>query len=97
MENKEKMTDTAFEEIKKVAMEVWNMYDDTHGYATEKISKIKDLENIGDNAGYIMGMFDIFNQQKMFNKLSLETKRELLKQMSGSEYLNHLFNMNNYI
>ena len=54
-------TDEVFEEIKHMSIEIWNTYDDTYGYATEKISRIRDLKNIQDNAMYIVAMFDLSN------------------------------------
>lgn len=62
-----------FNELKKAAMEIWGTYDDTYGYATEKINQIKDLKNVGDNFMYIVAMFDFENQKILAKKLSSET------------------------
>lgn len=70
-------TDEIFEEIKEGAIEIWNTYDDTHGYASEKIDKIKDMGNISDNAMYIVAMFDINNQGKLSAILSEEARKEI--------------------
>jgi len=63
-------TNKVFNEVKREAIKIWQGYDDTHGYATGKINRIRDLENIRDNMMFIFGMFDIFNQLKLANKLS---------------------------
>jgi hypothetical protein len=62
-----------FDEIKQGAIEIWKTYDDQFGYATEKINQIKDLENISDNAWYIVAMFDSNNQSMLLTKVSVET------------------------
>lgn len=63
-----------FDDIKKNAIEIWNTYDNTYGYRTEKLNRIKDLENIRDNALYMVGMFDYQNQAKLFWMLEEDTK-----------------------
>lgn len=62
-----------FDEIKQASIEIWRTYDDEFGYATEKINSIKDLENVGDNAWYMVALFDIVNQHKLLEKVSQET------------------------
>lgn len=59
-----------FEEVKEKAMRIWATYDDTHGYATEKIARINDLENTGDNFMYMVAMFDRSNQEKLAASLT---------------------------
>jgi hypothetical protein len=66
-----------FDDFKKAAIMVWVLYDDTYGYATEKINYISRLENISDNYAVIVGMFDIFNQTLMLKNLKLKKSREL--------------------
>jgi len=58
-----------FDEIKYASMGIWQKYDDTFGYRTEKLNRIKDMENIQDNAMSMVGMFDA---QNLFTLLSLE-------------------------
>ncbi len=67
-----------FEEIKRIAIGIWGKYDDTYGYATEKINAIKDLENVSDNAWYMVAMFDGNNQSKMLSMASPKTKMMIL-------------------
>jgi len=67
-----------FNEIKLEAMEIWKTYDDQFNYATDKINRIKDIDNFKDNAWYIVAMFDIHNQAKLMEAVSEETKQQIL-------------------
>lgn len=69
--------DSIFNEIKQAAIEIWQGYDDTFGYASEKISRISDMENIGDNVMYIFSMFDTSNQQRLARRLSVDARRAI--------------------
>jgi len=71
------MTDEAFEDIKQNAIRLWETYDNEFGYVDDKVARIKDIENIGDNAMYIIAMFDNFNIIKLFRMLKTETQRQL--------------------
>jgi hypothetical protein len=62
-----------FDEIKAAAIEIWEGYDNEHGYATDKINRIRDIQNIQDNAWYMVAMFDHVNQAKLINMVSEET------------------------
>lgn len=70
-------SDEVFNEIKEKAIEIWQTYDDTYGYATEKIEQVKSITNVRDNWGFIVGMFDSLNQQKLLAKLSPEAKEKV--------------------
>lgn len=72
-----------FNEIRDGAIEIWKTYDDTYWYATEKIDRIKDLRNVTDNALYIISMFDLFNQRKLYEKLSQEALDYLREYVMG--------------
>jgi hypothetical protein len=76
-------TKKQFNELKEKAIEIWRGYDDTHGYASEKINKIKDLENVGDNFMFMVAMFDFPNQQKLAAKLSEGTKKAVAKRLKA--------------
>lgn len=65
-------SDEVFNEVKQAAIEIWNTYDDTYGYASEKIEQVNSITNFKDNWGYMVGMFDHDNQQKLLAKLSDE-------------------------
>lgn len=67
-----------FEDIRANAIQIWFTYDDTYGYASEKINKIKSLENIRDNAWYIVAMFDMNNQAKLLSMVRPETVEMIL-------------------
>lgn len=71
-----------FDEIKKIAIEIWSEYDDTYEYASYKIKRIKDLENTQDNAWYIVAMFDHINQAKLINRVSFATGGVILDAMA---------------
>jgi hypothetical protein len=73
--------DSLFEEMKTQAKALWNSYDNRFGYATEKIGRIDDLENISDNYMYIFAMFDRSNQRLLANVLSTEAKAALLERL----------------
>lgn len=70
-------SDEIFDEIKRAAIKIWKTYDDTYGYASEKINYVESITNIRDNWGTIVGMFDQDNQLKLFMALSLEAKEKL--------------------
>lgn len=70
-----------FNEMKKLAIDIWATYDDTYGYATEKISRIKDLANVLDNFMYIFAMFDPINQRKLKANASKELLDEIAKRL----------------
>lgn len=67
-----------FEDIKENAIKIWETYDDTYGYRTEKLDRIKDITNIRDNAWYIVAMFDWINQGKLISMVKPETA-EMIK------------------
>jgi len=68
-------TEKQFNELKEIAIEIWETYDDKHGYATEKINQIKDLKNVSDNFMYMVAMFDISNQGRLSIMLSHKTRK----------------------
>jgi len=76
--------DEVFDDIKQAAMKVWKEVDsdnDKYGYATGKINRIKDLENIQDNYAYIVAMFDHENRQLLIDKLELLESKQLVKKL----------------
>lgn len=70
-------TDEIFEEVRQKAIKIWKTYDDTYGYATEKIDQIKDIGNVGDNLMYIVSMFDDNNQKILAGQISSEAKKAI--------------------
>lgn len=71
-----------FDDIKENAIKIWKTYDDTFGYATEKIDRIKDLQNIQDNAWYMVAMFDHINRGKLLSMVKPETATQILRAIS---------------
>ena len=74
-------SDRCFEEMKRVCIEVWGQYDNEFGYVDEKVGRIKEIGNVGDNFMFMLAMFDQFNQRKVVDKLSEETKKEVRDRM----------------
>ena len=77
-------SDEMFEEVKINAIMLWKEVDtdnNKYGYATEKINRIKDIGNVGDNFMYIVALFDIGNQSLLANELSSETRQAIRERM----------------
>lgn len=74
-------SDEIFEEIKKAAMAIWSTYDDQFGYATGKLDRIMTLENVSDNAVYMIAMFDHSNQAKLAKSLSVGARYAVRERM----------------
>lgn len=72
-------SDEVFNEIKEKSIEIWQTYDDTYGYATEKIERVDSINNVKDNWGAIVGMFDNPNQQKLLARLSPGAREKVEK------------------
>lgn len=77
------ISDRMFEDIKKNAIKIWKTYDDTYGYATEKISYVESLKNISDNWITFYGMFDPINQEKLLELVKLDTREFIYKEYYG--------------
>ena len=78
-----------FEDIKKNAIKIWEGYSDEFGYRSEKIDRIKDLENIQDNAWVMVAMFDPINIAILLSMVELETAKMIQKARGvnfGREY-----------
>lgn len=75
--------DEIFDEVKKACIDIWGTYDDTHGYATEKINRIKDIINFGDNFMYMVAMFDPDNQQKLSKLISKEANKAIANRLKS--------------
>lgn len=60
-----------FDDIQKNARTIWESY--THpDYVDEKLERI-NIENVSDNAWYIVAMFDLPNQNKLLDLVEPET------------------------
>lgn len=81
-----------FDEVQKQSIAIWRTYDNTYGYADEKVEKIKNIENVGDNFMYMIAMFDSANQTKLARSLSTEAKRAISDRLVDGgtpDYFNH--------
>lgn len=52
-----------FNEMKSIATQIWETYDNRYGYVTEKLGYINSIDNIQDNAMVFYRMFDNQNQE----------------------------------
>lgn len=86
-------SDEIFNEVKEKCMRLWEIVDtdnDQFGYATEKKNRIKDIPNVQDNVMYMVAMFDIHNQRKLANILSLEARHAIRDRMVDGRNPDHL-------
>lgn len=61
---------TALELARKISIEIWKTYDDSYGYATEKINKCKEVSTDNpENFYFFFGQFDSRNQKKFMEKV----------------------------
>lgn len=72
-------SDEVFEDIKANAIKIWQTYDDTYGYASEKIDRVNSITNVKDNWGTIVGMFDSTNQAKLLALVKPESKEKIME------------------
>lgn len=73
--------DQLFDEMKRECIAQWNTHDNTYGYVDEKVNRIKDIKNVGDNFMYMLGMFDSDGQAAVVSRLSEDTKDALRDRM----------------
>lgn len=81
-------TDEQFNELKRVAIELWSTMSDEPSYAEGKVKRIKDLENITDNFMYMVAMFDVDNQHKLAQAVSDATRQAVKERLidGGSDF-----------
>ena len=70
----ETVSDEIFDDLKACALQVWEKYDDTHGYRSEKTNYVAKIANISDNYLTLIQMFDIHNQRELFTLVKPETQ-----------------------
>lgn len=70
----EQLDDKLFNELRQGAIDVWSKFDDTYGYATDKIETVTKITNYRDNYGMLIGMMDVSNQRKLYNRVSPEAQ-----------------------
>ena len=59
-----------FDEMKCIATDIWNTYDNQYGYVTEKLKRINGFDNIQDNAMIFYRMFDPVNKATFRDRAS---------------------------
>lgn len=74
-------TKEIFEEVKRKAIDIWSTYDNTYGYADEKIHRIIDIKNVRDNFMYMVAMFDLDNQESLAEMISDEARLAIRERM----------------
>lgn len=74
-------SDFIFKEMLENAITIWSTYDDTYGYASEKINYIKSLNNIQDNAMVFFRMFDRYNQERFMKNVSADTYNYIINNL----------------
>jgi hypothetical protein len=70
-----------FNEMKSIATDIWNTYDNQYGYVTEKLDRINSFDNIQDNAMVFYRMFDYINQGKFKASASPEVLEYISKNL----------------
>jgi hypothetical protein len=69
-----------FDDIKRAATEIWSGYEDP--YKTEKLNRVANVQNVKDNAWFIVAMFDQKNQASLLRMVQPETA-ELIRRVRG--------------
>lgn len=64
--------DSIFESLKAAAISIWSEYGEP--YRTDKINRIKDIENREDNFMYMVAMFDFKDQKELAERLPTEVR-----------------------
>lgn len=79
-------SDEVFAEIKQAAVDVWNTFDNTHGYVTEKLALVGAITNVRDNWMTLIALFDLPHQRMMLANLSHETYVQVAAAMRSVGY-----------
>ena len=76
-------SEESFLDMKSTCIGFWEEMDNTYGYVDEKVSRIKNIENIQDNFMFIFAMFDHINQFHVLNRLKPQTKIEVILRLES--------------
>jgi hypothetical protein len=68
--------EAVFLEMKVAAIAEWQTHNNDYGYVDEKVGRIKDIKNAGDNFMYMLAMFDMDGQREVIRRLSDEARSE---------------------
>lgn len=79
-----------FQNMQRLSSDIWDRYDDTYWYATEKKNYINSLENIWSNFMTIFNMFDVENQRALIEIISENLRDEIYKRLPKDYILNYL-------
>lgn len=71
-------SDEVFEDIKQASILLWKTYDDTYGYASGRVERIKNIQNYKDNYAFMVALFDPINQLKLSFAVNRQDTRALL-------------------
>lgn len=63
-----------FNEIVEACVEVWHTYDDTHGYRTEKLERVRSTKNYKDNVMGLIRMFHPVMRYRIVTRLSKQAQ-----------------------
>jgi len=72
-------TQEIFDEMKSIASDIWNTYDNSYGYVDEKMERINSFDNIQDNAMVFYRMFDGYNKKTFKDKASQQVLEYIKK------------------
>lgn len=73
-------SDEIFNEVREACAVVWKEVSDYPSYLEEKLTKI-DIDNVRDNFMYLVALFDVDNQRRLFSLLSEEAKTAIIDRM----------------
>lgn len=74
-----------FDDIKQASIKVWETKDKRYGYVDEKVGRIKDIQNVGDNYAYMVAMFDSLNKVMLMDFIKTEEARDLIESLMFTE------------
>ena len=64
--NTKELTEQDVQVLKLICKKVWAECDNQYGYITEKHNVIDNMQDMPENATYLLGMFDLLNTEKAF-------------------------------
>ena len=82
-------SDEIFEEVRAAAIKIWQRYDHPD-YVAEKVGRIAEIRNVGDNVMYIVAMFDHENRCALASVLSGEARAAIYERMVDGGEPDHL-------
>ena len=78
--------DKSFDELRHICTRYWKCFDDSHGYATNKIHHINNLKNIGGNFIEMVKMIHPVARIVIAEQLSIDCRNDIsIRLESGGE------------